>query len=98
MEVRNPDGSDSTVSLLGMPAESDWVLYAPYSDKSLMRNILAYQLGRDLGHYAPRTKLCEVVLKRRLPRRLRAHRKDQARQEPSRRRSLKGRTRSAVTI
>ncbi len=62
VEVRNPDGSDSTVSLLGMPAESDWVLYAPYSDKSLMRNILAYQLGRDLGHYAPRTKLCEVVL------------------------------------
>ncbi len=62
VEVRNPDGSDSAVSLLGMPAESDWVLYAPYSDKSLMRNILAYQLGRDLGHYAPRTKLCEVVL------------------------------------
>ena len=62
VEVRNPDGSDSTVSLLGMPAESDWVLYAPYSDKSLMRNVLAYQLGRDLGHYAPRTKLCEVVL------------------------------------
>ena len=62
IEVRNPDNSDSSVSLLGMPAESDWVLYAPYSDKSLMRNILAYQLGRDLGHYAPRTQLCEVVL------------------------------------
>ena len=62
VEVRNPDDSDSTVSLLGMPAESDWVLYAPYSDKSLMRNVLAYQLGRDLGHYAPRTRLCEVVL------------------------------------
>ena len=62
VEVRNPLGQDSAVSLLGMPEESDWVLHAPYSDKSLMRNILAYQLGRDLGHYAPRTKLCEVVL------------------------------------
>ena len=62
VEVRNPAGEDSAVSLLGMPEEADWVLYAPYSDKSLMRNILAYQLGRDLGRYAPRTKLCEVVL------------------------------------
>ena len=62
VEVRNPLGQDSAVSLLGLPEESDWVLYAPYSDKSLMRNVLAYQLGRDLGRYAPRTKLCEVVL------------------------------------
>ncbi len=62
VEVRNPDSSDSTVSLLGMPAESDWVLHAPYSDKSLMRNVLTYQLARSMGRYAPRTRLCEVVL------------------------------------
>ena len=62
VEVRDEAGEDLAVSLLGMPEESDWVLHAPYSDKSLMRNVLAYQLGRDLGHYAPRTKLCEVVL------------------------------------
>ena len=62
IEVRDPEGKDSAVSLLGMPKEADWVLYAPYSDKTLMRNIFAYQLGRTMGHYAPRTKLCEVVL------------------------------------
>ncbi len=62
VELRDPDGKDTAVALLGMPKEADWVLNAPYADKSLMRNILAYQLGRDLGHYAPRTKLCEVVL------------------------------------
>ncbi|MGB3777840.1 MAG: CotH kinase family protein [Tunicatimonas sp.] len=62
VELRDPDGKDTAVALLGMPKEADWVLNAPYGDKSLMRNILAYQLGRDLGHYAPRTKLCEVVL------------------------------------
>ena len=27
-----------------------------------MRNILSYRLSRDLGHYAPRTKLCELIL------------------------------------
>ena len=35
-----PDGVDK--SLFGMPKESDWVLYAPYTDKTLMRNVLAY--------------------------------------------------------
>ena len=62
VELRDPDGKDTAIALLGMPKEADWVLNAPYGDKSLMRNIMAYQLGRDLGHYAPRTKLCEVVL------------------------------------
>ncbi len=62
VELRDPDGKDTAVALLGMPKEADWILNAPYGDKSLMRNILAYQLSRDLGHYAPRTKLCEVVL------------------------------------
>jgi hypothetical protein len=50
------------VSLLGMPEESDWVLYAPYSDKSLLRNVLAYQIARSMGRYATRTRFCEVVL------------------------------------
>jgi len=27
-----------------MPEENDWVLFAPYSDKSLIRNFLAYEL------------------------------------------------------
>ncbi|HEX5167778.1 MAG TPA: CotH kinase family protein, partial [Cyclobacteriaceae bacterium] len=49
-------------SLLGLPEEEDWVLFAPYNDKSLMRDVMAYKLGRDMGHYAPRTKYCEVVL------------------------------------
>lgn len=37
-------------------------LYAPYSDKTMIRNVLAYQLFRDLGHYAARTRYCEVVI------------------------------------
>ncbi|BDX37956.1 hypothetical protein CYCD_13110 [Tenuifilaceae bacterium CYCD] len=48
--------------LLGMPAGNDWVLYGPYNDKSLIRNAFTYALGRRLGHYAPRTAFCEVVL------------------------------------
>ncbi|MDZ7646659.1 MAG: CotH kinase family protein [Cytophagales bacterium] len=44
------------------PPEEDWVLFAPYNDKSLMRDALAYKLGRDLGQYAPRTRFCEVII------------------------------------
>ena len=32
------------VSLLGLPKDSDWVLYGPYPDKTLMRDVLAYEL------------------------------------------------------
>lgn len=62
LETRNQDGSNNNVSLLGMPEENDWILYAPFSDKSLIRNVVTYRLGRDLGRYAPRTHLCEVII------------------------------------
>ncbi len=62
VETRDHSGNDSTVSLLGFPPEEDWILYAPYSDKSLMRNVLAYKLSNDLGRYASRTRFCELVL------------------------------------
>jgi hypothetical protein len=62
LETQDSLGANLNVSLLGMPKENDWILYAPYSDKSLMRNVLAYKLSRELGHYATRTQYCELVL------------------------------------
>jgi hypothetical protein len=62
IELRDDTGEGIKAPLLGMPAEEDWVLFAPYNDKSLMRDALAYKLGRDLGWYAPRTRFCEVIL------------------------------------
>ncbi|MEM9887448.1 MAG: CotH kinase family protein [Bacteroidota bacterium] len=61
-ETQEEDGSNNNVQLLGMPKENDWVLHGPYSDKSLMRNALAYQIGRDLMEYAPRVRFCELLL------------------------------------
>ena len=48
IELRNEAGADSSVSLLGMPSEADWVLSAPYSDKSMLRNAITYELGRKI--------------------------------------------------
>ncbi len=62
VETRDENGDDLDVSLLGLPEENDWVLYAPYADKTLLRNVLAYKLYNDMGRYASRSVFCELVL------------------------------------
>ncbi len=61
-ETWDEEDDDLDVAILGMPQESDWILYAPYSDKSLMRNVLAYKWSNDLGRYAVRTRFVELFL------------------------------------
>ncbi len=62
IETRNAAGENNNVSLLGMPAENDWVLLANYNDKVFLRNIVANDIFTKMGHYAPRTQLCEVII------------------------------------
>ena len=62
IELRDESGKDVEASLLGMPAHSDWVLLAPYNDVSAVRDPLAFQLWRDMGHWAPRTRMVELTL------------------------------------
>ncbi len=62
LETRLESGENNNISLLGMPVENDWVLHGPYSDKSLIRNVLAYHFAREMGQYAPKTRLCELFL------------------------------------
>ena len=62
IETQDSLGNNLNVSLLGLPAENDWILYGPYSDKSLIRNVLAYTLAAEINDYAPRTKFCELIL------------------------------------
>ena len=62
VETVDLQGDEQAVSLLGLPADSDWVLYAPYPDRTLLRDVLAYELSRRLGHYASHTRFVEVFL------------------------------------
>jgi hypothetical protein len=62
VKTLNGDGDPARAALLGMPADSDWVLYAPYPDKTFMRDVLAYELHREMGHWAPRTRFVEVFV------------------------------------
>ncbi|MBK8955225.1 MAG: CotH kinase family protein [Saprospiraceae bacterium] len=63
LELRDSTtGEDLDASILGMPEEEDWVLYAPYNDISMLRNVLTYHLWNNMGHWGPRTRFCEVIL------------------------------------
>jgi subtilisin-like proprotein convertase family protein len=61
-ETRNTDGSILDTIILGMPIEHDWILYAPYNDKTCLRNNITYDLSSKMGHYAAKSKLCELVV------------------------------------
>ncbi|UCD51442.1 MAG: lamin tail domain-containing protein [Phycisphaerales bacterium] len=62
-EVWDENNLDKDVSLLGMPAESDWILYAPASfDRALINNAFVFELSNQIGRYAVRTRFCEVYL------------------------------------
>jgi hypothetical protein len=56
------DGYQIDTTILGMPSESDWVLIANFSDKTMLRNVLAYKLYGEMGHYSPRTRMCELLI------------------------------------
>jgi hypothetical protein len=48
-ETRSSDWQDDIdVNLGGFPAEEDWILYGPYSDKSLIRNKLTFDLSNSI--------------------------------------------------
>ena len=54
---------DNKTSILGLPEDRKWVLLAEYSDKSLMRNKIAYEMGAISNlDYTPKGEYVEVFL------------------------------------
>lgn len=62
IETRDALGENNNVSILGMPAENDWVLLSNFNDRSLIRNALAFKLFEEMDNYSVRTSLCEVMI------------------------------------
>ena len=65
VELRDASDQAREVNLLGMGAESDWILNGNYYDRSLMRNKLGYDLFQSFGgpeRYAPESACCELTL------------------------------------
>lgn len=63
LEQRLEDGGKKAkVSLLGMGKDNDWVLLAPFADKSMIRDVLTFELARPFFAYVPHSRFCEVML------------------------------------
>ncbi len=62
LETWDDFSEDREVEPFGMPPESDWVLSGRYEfDRALIRNPFMYALSNQIGRYAARTKLVEVI-------------------------------------
>lgn len=49
--------------MLGFPVAKNWVLLANYSDKTLMRNAIAFEMGKQFGaDFTPSGRFVEVVM------------------------------------
>ena len=68
LEFRTEGDVQTEASFLGMPAESDWVLLGPYSDKTFLRDALTFELARRMGRAAPRSVFVELFLRQGAPR------------------------------
>lgn len=62
--VRTQNASDKkqAVSIFGLGANTDWVMLAPYADKSMIRDLLIFGLARGNFEFVPSLRLCELVL------------------------------------
>ena len=66
-ETWGPSGTnkddDDAASLLGMAADADWVLHAPFEfDRALIRNQLAFDLSNDMDVWASDWRHVEVYM------------------------------------
>ena len=64
VETWKEDDSGKSLPLLGMPQESDWVLYHPHPsyDTTMIFNTYIWELSRRTGRYAPQFRYVEVYV------------------------------------
>ena len=55
-------GSWKKESLLGMGKDNKWILLAPYADKSMIRDMFAFEMARPWMEYTPDGRFCEVMV------------------------------------
>lgn len=60
LELHDSNGEDVDFELLGFPEEEDFIAYGPELDRTLMKNYLAYNIGRGADTYASRTQFVEI--------------------------------------
>ena len=62
LETDDVEGKKRKAAIMGMPKDNKWVMLAPYNDRSMIRDVMMFQLARPYFDYVPRAKHCEMVL------------------------------------
>lgn len=62
IELWDANGLDTSRDIFGFGSEEDWILQGPYADKTLMRNVLIYDLSNRIGQYAVKTQFSELTI------------------------------------
>ena len=62
LETNDVEGKKEKVKILGMPKDNDWVLLAPYHDRSMIRDVMMFQLEQPYFEYTPQGRHCELVM------------------------------------
>ena len=55
-------GTKQKVKLLGMGKDNNWALLAPYSDQTMVRDLLARHMARPWMEFTPDGRYCELYL------------------------------------
>ena len=55
-------GVKKKVNILGMGKDNNWALLAPFADKSMMRDLLAFEISRPWMEYTPQGRYCELFV------------------------------------
>ena len=58
----NVSDKKKKVSILGMGKDNNWALIAPYADKSMIRDMLAFEIARPWMEYTPDGRFCELYV------------------------------------
>lgn len=62
LEFRDDNNMQINYNFLGFKADSDFVFHAPYIDRSLIRNYIAYTLQMQLTDWSPACQFAEVFV------------------------------------
>lgn len=62
IELWDQNNQDIDSALCGFAPENDWILSGQYTDKTLMRGMLTFDIIRRMGWWAPHVKPVELIL------------------------------------
>ncbi|NLD93761.1 MAG: hypothetical protein GX639_13985 [Fibrobacter sp.] len=62
IELWDNFNEDVNQPVMGMPSDADWALISPCTDNTLIRNVLATEIGKQLGLKTVQYRFCEVFI------------------------------------